>query len=89
MTDSVASEILKASCFPPFSFFFFFFYSSAAAALEEGMTTALAAKAAGVGRAASSVGPMAVKPTTLIMLGNVGVMLAEVSKGFFWTLFFC
>ncbi len=36
------------------------------------MTTALAAEAAVVGRAASSVGSMAVKPITLIMLGNVG-----------------
>ncbi len=48
------------------------------------MTTALAAEAAVVGRAASSVRSMAVKPTTLIMLRNVGVMLAEVSKGFYF-----
>jgi len=80
MTGPVSSEILKASCFPPF---FFFFYSSAAAAPEEGTTKAFATKAAGLGRAASSVRSMEGKPIMLIMLGNSGVM-SEVSKGFFY-----
>jgi hypothetical protein len=81
MTSSVSSfRIMKGFFFPSLLFLIF---SSAAAVPEEGVTTALAADAAVVGRAASSVGSMAVKPSMLIMLVNVGVMLADVSKGFF------
>ncbi len=53
-------RIMKGFFFPSLLFLIF---SSAARAPEEGVTMALAAEAAVVERAASSVGSMAVKPT--------------------------
>jgi hypothetical protein len=50
----------------------FLYLSSAAAVTEEAVMMALAAEAAVVGWASSSVGSTAGKPITLIMLGNVG-----------------
>ncbi len=61
-------RIMKCFFFPSLLYLIF---SSATAVTEEAVMTALAAEAAVVGRASSSVGSTAGKPITLIMLGKL------------------